>query len=303
MLDFHCKDLTVVPLAPARASVKLWPPARKRRTRPPPEVALQDGAMASDEECEGPQGPSEASDVEASSSSSSSSDDEGYVDEVDGLELFGDQAFDELSGSSSSSSGDDAEAVPAPSPAPADELPGNSSSGEDGEAVSAPGNLAGPAGALGPDAVDPEPGEVQPGPGADALAAVRAKAAAMVVLPSGGFIAFYESTGSFQATCVHHDDATSACRLTRTANAAKNLNGARAGQGRPLGFLVGWVEGHGIASTSGDHKSPVALAAFAAKDVRMHNRELLRGCAGAQALMAFERPQREGEGVEPEIAP
>eukprot|EP00972_Heterocapsa_arctica_P116353 16452386-Heterocapsa_arctica.AAC.2 len=134
---------------------------------------------------------------------------------------------------------------------------------------------------------------------------VRARAAdARVCLPNGSQISFYESTGSFEATCSKHTEAGGGfrCRLTRTSLPPKNPS--RKGQGRPLGFLASWCcLPHNLPISAADHKDPFILLEAKGLPSRQAARNSLKRCQGYEALTAFERATGAGEESEPEDVP
>ena len=71
----------------------------------------------------------------------------------------------------------------------------------------------------------------------------------------------------------------------------------QSGKGRPLGYLAAWLM---VASDQSDHAH---YAHEPTLEKRKEAREVLKTLVGAAALMALERPQREGEPEEPEGLP
>ena len=128
---------------------------------------------------------------------------------------------------------------------------------------------------------------------ATALGRFTALATCAVV---GGTISYYRD-GRFEAKCRRHG-----CRMTRTSKAHRSAAG---GQGRPCGLLAAWLRfgqecEHMVAAA--DHRNPFVLMAFDFAE-RRSARAAMRECVGGEAALAYERPQRDGEGSEPERVP
>lgn len=114
------------------------------------------------------------------------------------------------------------------------------------------------------------------------------------ILPHG-VLTYYPKKRVFVADCDKHGRQPKCCR-TRTANGAANGRGA---QGRPLGFLLAYLEHHGgpeVATPEAHYK--VAQSLTLAQ--RAAARAAFAAVPGSAAFLAQERPQREGEGAEPE---
>lgn len=116
-----------------------------------------------------------------------------------------------------------------------------------------------------------------------------------VFFPNGK-VTFYRSDGRFEAVCRQHQQTSKAiCRLTRTS--AENAR--KAAQGRPLGLLVAWLELARHHGCGREHKDPVFVNAGITLAQRQAARRSLEATDGGVALLACERPQREGEPAEP----
>jgi hypothetical protein len=112
----------------------------------------------------------------------------------------------------------------------------------------------------------------------------------------GGTISYYRD-GRFEAKCRRHG-----CRMTRTSREHRTVAG---GQGRPCGLLAAWLrfgeECEAMVAAT-DHRNPFVLMAFDYAE-RRSARAAMRECVGGETVLAFERPQRDGEGSEPERVP
>ena len=84
------------------------------------------------------------------------------------------------------------------------------------------------------------------------------------------------------------------CRKQRTCSA-----GGKPGQGRPLGFLCGWLRD----GVKWDHAADHVHRSTAAQKLqhRQESRALFMSHRNSEAFSQHERPQRPGEGVEPEV--
>ena len=71
--------------------------------------------------------------------------------------------------------------------------------------------------------------------------------------------------------------------------------------GRPLGTMVAWLNAD-FAKTfeRGEHNESLAVALLS-KEARLAARAELSDVIGGRDLLSYERPQREGEDVEPEL--
>lgn len=130
----------------------------------------------------------------------------------------------------------------------------------------------------------------------------RATADTSMVLPNGGVISFYRSTGNFQATCAcdRHTPANS-CRLTRTHKPSQAMS--RKGQGRPLGLMAAWLLSCETFGSSSEHKDAWGLNFAKDRNRRRDGRAALKACPGYAALAAHERPSGAGSDSEPEDIP
>lgn len=116
---------------------------------------------------------------------------------------------------------------------------------------------------------------------------------------TGGAIVFYGANNNFEAICSRHG---SRCSITRTS--MPSAKGARAAQGRPLGFMAAWLSEIGeIASSKEEHKDAFAFA-FLTFEARARHRRTLRGTPGGRELEERERQRRPTEpDSEPEEMP
>ena len=106
--------------------------------------------------------------------------------------------------------------------------------------------------------------------------------------PGFGSVRFYPVSSTMQAYCPKHG---SDCRKTRTVKPGRQEH-----QGRPLGFLLAWLEGCANHGTRHQHihehrRYPHAVRAAA--------REQFMRREGASAFAEYERDRRENEGSEP----
>ena len=110
------------------------------------------------------------------------------------------------------------------------------------------------------------------------------------VLPTaGGTISFYANKNVFTAVCRH--DGHGQCVVTRQATIRARC------RGRPLGFMVRWLELGEAAATKDDHREMISVI-----QGDQPSRQVARLWAEAtpegRVLAAFERPRAAGEGVE-----
>ena len=103
----------------------------------------------------------------------------------------------------------------------------------------------------------------------------------------GGRVTYYR-LGQFTATCT---SGHGRCVMTRSA-----LPGRRVCQGRPLGFLVKWLEQGMSLRSKAEHWNQ---AAWPDQESRLQKRRELEGMVGGPELLSMERTPREGEGPEP----
>ena len=107
----------------------------------------------------------------------------------------------------------------------------------------------------------------------------------------GGSLHYYPKNKLIQAFCKHH---AGDCRKGRTILA--NDGERRAFQGRPLGFLLSWLQ---TASEYSDRASHCRLHVPPGYATRLQAREHFMTLPGASTFAAYERPRRDGEGPEP----
>lgn len=104
----------------------------------------------------------------------------------------------------------------------------------------------------------------------------------------GGYLRYYPSSRRFAAHCEVPEHGT--CRRMKTAN-----EGPAPAQGRPLGYLMAWLEDCNYPSQQSHLHSTHSLSL----EARQRGREVLKGFASARMLFEVERPQRPGEPEEP----
>lgn len=114
----------------------------------------------------------------------------------------------------------------------------------------------------------------------------------VMVIP-GGTITFYEKGNYFVAECEVHGKS---CKRTRTATASKMQK--HSAQGRPLGFLAGFLM---KCSASGSIEEHYKSASKLSHTERVAARAEFGQILGSARLLSMERPQMPGEGPEPEL--
>ena len=135
-----------------------------------------------------------------------------------------------------------------------------------------------------------------PGPGAEsqgggqssrgAVAGPRVMAACNAHVP-GGRLAFYESTGCFQATCDQHPS----CSITRIGRKAK-ASLLKPSKGKPLGLMVAWLQKAAECPTKQAHKALLPTLDLATR--KAARQRLLQEPSGAD-LVSFEKDPETGE--------
>lgn len=117
-----------------------------------------------------------------------------------------------------------------------------------------------------------------------------------VELPSG-YIACYASRHQFYAVCKRMHATGGDCRMTRSSRG----NLARPASGRPLGFLMAWLQKQAAYGTAEEHRD---MCYPTVHERRAARQELLQQ-EGADRLPALERPCREeaSETSEPDDIP
>ena len=161
-------------------------------------------------------------------------------------------------------------AVPATTPTPT-----APTAGQDAEAASA--------------TAPPVPEEESQGGGGrsrGALAGRRVMAACNAHLP-GGRLAFYASTGCFQATCDQHPS----CSITRVGSKARPSL-LKPSRGKPLGLMVAWLLKAAECPTKEAHEA--LLSSLDLETRRAARQRLLEEPSGA-AMVSFERDPEAGE--------
>ena len=121
----------------------------------------------------------------------------------------------------------------------------------------------------------------------------------MVVVP-GGFLTWYSSNNNFQATCVPHF--AERCTLTKKGKGAAAGSRAAAPAGRPLGYMMAWLQQGCGCITKGSHKEKGQLEMLAGADdhdIRLESRCILAGIPGSELLFEQERDPTDGEDEEP----
>ena len=174
----------------------------------------------------------------------------------------------------------------------------------------------GTAGEQPPSANEPAPAEMadQPGPAAGSGEAApataplppeapppaarpsKSKAYGEVFLEHGGRIAYHLSNEAFEAHC--DNPAHGHCVMTRTAKGRVSNTGETVA-GRPLGFLSAWLQMGRDCPDKANHWSKAAWSANLTHEARVAAREAFKRRAGAELMLAVERPVQEGEPEEP----
>eukprot|EP00971_Amphidinium_carterae_P291983 5796253-Amphidinium_carterae.3 len=111
---------------------------------------------------------------------------------------------------------------------------------------------------------------------------VVASASAGIVCPEGK-ISYHESKRSFEAVCRLHKG----CVLTRSADGRKVKGHAEKVGGRPLGFLMAWLEQAEHTSTKAEHWCTTTFNFTYAQ--RVVARQRLEGFTGATDLLQYEK--------------
>lgn len=147
------------------------------------------------------------------------------------------------------------------------------------------------------DAPPPPPPAVpdQPAP-QGARPSGRSKCHVQVEVP-GGVLRVYLTKAPFMvAHCMRHGEQK--CRLTRSLTGLGRRG--REGQGRPAGLQAAWLSEAENYATAYDHIHMTPLPGFSARELA---RSDLMGIDGIERIFECERPQRPGEGIEPEMVP
>ena len=110
---------------------------------------------------------------------------------------------------------------------------------------------------------------------------------------SNGVISYYHTKRIFTATCGNPDHGK--CTLTRTA-----CEGRNPAQGRPLGLMKCWLEMGLLLPSKEDHWHKEAWPTMADRQEARHS---MLADPRWMPLLEFERPQRAGEGQEPDSRP
>ena len=119
--------------------------------------------------------------------------------------------------------------------------------------------------------------------------------AAMVVMVPGGEIHLYRATAHSKKRFIAFCDTHKKNKCTMQRSAEEHAKGTNSAQGRPLGFLMAWLKD----GLDNDYEHHHECSRFQGYDERCEGRVVLGGTPGGAALISEERPQRDGEGVEP----
>eukprot|EP00971_Amphidinium_carterae_P165207 3274929-Amphidinium_carterae.6 len=109
-------------------------------------------------------------------------------------------------------------------------------------------------------------------------------ASAGIVCPEGK-ISYHESKRSFEAVCRQHKG----CVLTRSADGRKVKGHAEKVGGRPIGFLMAWLQKADHTASKAEHWSQTAFSVTYAD--RVAARERLQTFTGARELLDYEKPK------------
>jgi hypothetical protein len=123
----------------------------------------------------------------------------------------------------------------------------------------------------------------------------------------GGFLVYNRADESIDGhcSCDAHEDRRNACRINRVRLACKR--GSNLARGRPIGFLMAWLAAASTKDDAASHKrmsnprtrTPDDLEHFTLAK-RESGRQWVVDRGGMTDLLGLERPQRPGEGPEPE---
>ena len=120
-------------------------------------------------------------------------------------------------------------------------------------------------------------------------AAARRGRADAVMLCTGGTISFYANKNQFTAVC--NNGGHGQCVVTRQATLRAKC------RGRPLGFMLRWLELGDAAASKDDHWEMISVVE-GDQPARQVARRLVEATVEGRALAAFERPRAAGEGDE-----
>lgn len=115
-------------------------------------------------------------------------------------------------------------------------------------------------------------------------------------LVPGGEIRLYSRTRRFSAFCEQASHG-GRCRREKVAYAAGS---GRGGQGRPLGYLMAWLNKGELHETQQAHMSMEVVISWAE---RKEARAMLHNIPGCERVLVGERPRRDDEEDEPESHP
>eukprot|EP00971_Amphidinium_carterae_P289934 5756959-Amphidinium_carterae.8 len=111
----------------------------------------------------------------------------------------------------------------------------------------------------------------------------------------GGRISFYSKKNCFEAVCCSKSHGK--CVLTRTSNGRKIKGKAGLAGGRPVAFLALWLGRHTCASKAEHMSKDASMFSF---EQRYACRQLLQESVAGSELLSHERPHEPDEGSEPE---
>lgn len=140
-----------------------------------------------------------------------------------------------------------------------------------------------------------------PPPPPEDVAAANRGAAAFVLFVPGGKVVYYG--GRHQNMVAMFENLTHGrCVKTKTTKGASRQTPAARSQGRPLGYLAAWLARGAALDSKEDHWGPEGQPT---KEERTASRANVKEMGGTDAmgLLASERPKRDGEESEPEVAP
>ena len=140
-----------------------------------------------------------------------------------------------------------------------------------------------------------EVGQLQAEPVARVLVAPRMPAECSVTIPGLGRIAYHQTKLAFEAHC---QCGHGRCVLSRTSQGP--AQGQPTGRGRPLGFLMCWLQSGTDCADKARHWNKEAWRATFTQEARLAGRVVLQSFEGAEGLFAAERMLGDGEPEEHE---
>ena len=111
-----------------------------------------------------------------------------------------------------------------------------------------------------------------------------------IEIPGVGEIHMYPNSNNMVAFCRRH---TSDCRKSKTLKPSST----NPSQGRPIGYLTAWLLDGRNHDSSVSHKSLFTPS----HQERLEGRRVFQSAPGSDAFARFERPQADGEPIEPRI--